>query len=382
MVVKNMKILHIIHKFDPKIGGPYQALNNIIQLEKFLGYDSDVLSSNETGVTSEKTNYNLHLFKYSFPKRFSRSKELLKWLKIHFEEYDLFVLHGVWTSIYLESSYFLMKKGKKYIIRPAGSLDIFDINLRGKKFLKTLIGITLVKKILNNCFFVFCTSPKEEEKLVKYGSSPKTKVLSLPFSMEKHQLTKLKNYTSAIATFENNTFKILFISRLDVKKGLFLLIESLSKLIKNGFKVVLYIGGEGNEKLRKELEERIDSLNITEYIVFLGFVDNAMKKELFSLSDLFVLPSYNENFGNVVLESLANNLPVLISFQVYIYANILNQDCGWVCEPTEESVYEKLIYIINNKTELKEKKENCLKTVNLFSINNLASTYKEKYEQS
>lgn len=375
-----MKILHIIHKFDPKIGGPFHALNNIIQLEKFLGYESEVLSSNETGITTEKVNYKLQLFKFSFPKRFFRSKELIKWLKNHVEEYDLFILHGVWTAIYLESAYFLMKKGKKYIIRPAGSLDVYDINLRGKKFLKTLIGITIVKKILNNSLFVFCTSPKEKEKLVCYGADPKVEVLSLPFNAKINQLPAIKSDSSIIPSFDKDTFKLLFISRLDIKKGLFFLFESINKLIKNGFKVILYIAGDGNKKLRKELEKRINSLNINEYVVFLGFADYTMKRELFNKCDLFVLPSYNENFGNVILEALSYNLPVLISDQVYIFNYVLSQNCGWVCEPKVESVYEKLFYIINNRSELKEKRENCLKMVNLFSISTLASIYKEKYE--
>ncbi len=375
-----MKILHIISGVEKELGGPVFALNNIIALEKFLGYNSEILT---TGVP--KSNYNhdsnsaIHIFYKSFPSKYFASKNAKKWLKINYNSYDLFVIHGIWAGILFTSALFLRKKKKKYIIRPAGSLDKFDINLRGKKILKTILGIIFIRKILQSSYFVFCTSEKEKNELVSYNSQPLVNVLPLPFNKEPNLLKvefKFDQYGN-----EKKEFKILYMSRIEVKKGLPLLIESIEKLNNEKINVKLLIAGHGEKSYVEFVKSLVIEKGLTNNIDFLGFVDNMDKKQLFEKCDLFVLPSYNENFGNVVIESLYYNVPVLISNQVYIYDVIINNNCGWVCEPTKEDVYIKLKDIFSDIKELGNKKQNCQTAVSQFSIEKLSTIYSYAYER-
>jgi glycosyltransferase involved in cell wall biosynthesis len=66
------------------------------------------------------------------------------------------------------------------------------------------------------------------------------------------------------------------------------------------------------------------------------------KYDLLAANDLLVLPSYNENFANVVIEALAYGCPVLISDMVGLAPYILENNLGWVTKVSVEDITQKL----------------------------------------
>ena len=61
-----------------------------------------------------------------------------------------------------------------------------------------------------------------------------------------------------------------------------------------------------------------------------GFVSGELKAQILSAADLFVLPSYYENFGIAVAEAMAAKIPVVISDQVHIWPTVEKEAAGWV----------------------------------------------------
>ncbi|RZJ99372.1 MAG: glycosyltransferase, partial [Flavobacterium sp.] len=84
---------------------------------------------------------------------------------------------------------------------------------------------------------------------------------------------------------------------------------------------------------------------------WLGHVPNEEKFDLLSKHDLLVLTSYNENFANVVIESLAMGTPVLISDEVGLADYVQETDLGWVSSLTIESIAEQLQISFDNKNK-------------------------------
>lgn len=99
---------------------------------------------------------------------------------------------------------------------------------------------------------------------------------------------------------------IISVGRLAKQKNYSVLLESFSKLLQN-VDAKLIIIGDGSE--RKNLEKIVSNLNIKNEVDFIGFVNNPWS--YMSKSDIFVLSSYEESFGMVLVEAMACNLPVV-----------------------------------------------------------------------
>jgi len=99
---------------------------------------------------------------------------------------------------------------------------------------------------------------------------------------------------------------ILFVGRLDSRKGVKYLLHAFKALSAQDPNVKLKIAGHGSE--RDKLEELANDLELTN-VEFLGFVSDAEKIRLLQTSDLFCAPSpYGESFGLVIIEAMAAGL--------------------------------------------------------------------------
>ncbi len=96
-------------------------------------------------------------------------------------------------------------------------------------------------------------------------------------------------------------------SRFVPKKGLDVFLESLSILKKEGVQFKAIIGGGGDEE--QSLKALSKELGLDHYVEFIGWVKD--KAAFFNKLDIFCLPSLNEPFGIILLESMAYKTPVI-----------------------------------------------------------------------
>ncbi len=202
-------------------------MSNILSVEKELNFQSEVLtlSLGKDTIQWITPPSRIHLFKLSFPSRFSRSKSAIRWLEQHTRDYDLFVIHSVWTMLAQEAALLFLKKGVPYMIWPHGSLDPFD--LQKKSHLKKLLGPLVLRSTLRSAACVCCTTQVEAERIETYGASITKSVLPLPISTGGEQGNRSrfrKRYR-----FMEEDFVMLFMSRIDYKKGLDLIIPVMSQ---------------------------------------------------------------------------------------------------------------------------------------------------------
>ncbi len=116
-------------------------------------------------------------------------------------------------------------------------------------------------------------------------------------------------YKKSKEDFETDYKYIISMGRLDYEKGFDVLITAFSKLIKDGYKEQLVILGRGPEEIK--LKKLVNELNINDYVLFPGFDINPYK--WVRNSEMYILPSRGEGFGNVVIEALACEVPVVSS---------------------------------------------------------------------
>jgi glycosyltransferase involved in cell wall biosynthesis len=106
--------------------------------------------------------------------------------------------------------------------------------------------------------------------------------------------------------------RLLFVGRLDPKKGIESLLEACS-LLGSEVPWCLAIAGWGSADYVSQLKERIHTLGIERRVELLGEVLSEAKKRLFESSDVMLVPSHTENFAIVVAEALAHGVPVIAS---------------------------------------------------------------------
>lgn len=139
---------------------------------------------------------------------------------------------------------------------------------------------------------------------------------------------------------------LLFLSRIHVKKGIEFLLDAIAVLKEQLQGYIIYIAGEGEASYIQVLKEKAQSLGIDNLISFCGGIYGEKKWKLFRQADLFILPTYSENFGIVVAEALASGTPV-ITTKGTPWEELETEHCGWWTEIGSEPTINALISFLS-----------------------------------
>jgi glycosyltransferase involved in cell wall biosynthesis len=160
--------------------------------------------------------------------------------------------------------------------------------------------------------------------------------------------------------FDNSSFVLLFSGRLSAEKGVFELPEIYRDLNKKFPDLKLVIAGSGpaEKELKKELPEA----------TWLGWVNHEDLPEIYSASDMLILPSKFDTFSCSVLEAISCGLPVT-AYNIKGPKDIIrNNENGFLAGDIEE-MKEKLAYYLSNKNLRFQFKENALKRAQEYKKN-------------
>lgn len=159
----------------------------------------------------------------------------------------------------------------------------------------------------------------------------------------------IKKNTNYIPIYRNTNKKIeaLFLGLISERKGIFDLIEVINKhrdFLANKF--VLYVGGNGEvERLKKYIKEN----KLEDLIKYEGWVSGDKKAKLLELSDIYILPSYNESFGMSNLEAMTYGMPIISTKIGGIPEVVIDNLNGFLIEPGDHTaLFEKIHFFINN----------------------------------
>ena len=177
---------------------------------------------------------------------------------------------------------------------------------------------------------------------------------------------------------------ILFMSRIEPKKGLNLLLPALEKLLAQGvnFQFILAGANPQDPNYEAQIHSQIKASPIAKFTKITGFVTGEIKTSLLRIADLFVLPSYYENFGIAVAEAMVAGTPVVISDQVYICQDVASAEAGWVgcCKIEDMATLIKLA--LQDETERKRRGLNAQELAkNNYSWQAIATQTIQAYEK-
>jgi len=172
----------------------------------------------------------------------------------------------------------------------------------------------------------------------------------------------------------------LFLGRIYPIKGLPMLVEAWAKVRPVGWR--LRIAGPDEAGHQKQVEKAVADAGLNDVISFLGPVGPELKSDLFWDADLFVLPTYSENFGMAIAEALAHSLPVLTTTGAP-WPMLQETGCGWWVEPSVDGLTEGLREATNSEPEMLQRMGQKGRSLvsKQFGWNRVASLMCSAYEQ-
>ncbi len=363
-----MKILQIVPSISLIYGGPSQMVIGLSQALATAGEKVTILTTNSNGDAGQppldvplfkpilQDGYQIIYFPCSPFRRYKFSLPLLQWLSHQAKHYDIAHIHALFSPISTAASMVARNQQLPYILRPLGTLDPAD--LTKKKNLKKLYGWLLERHNLARASAIHFTSEQEAQISERYGI--KTQDLVIPLGVSLPNNIPPIGQTRQKFGIPDHTPLILFMSRIDPKKGLSLLIQSLENLIDKeiDFHFILAGSNPQDPTYENEIKQKIQTSKLSLQTTLTGFVQGDLKLGLLRDADLFVLPSYYENFGIAVAEAMAMGNPVIVSDQVHIWPAIEEAEGGWICRCDVASLTDTLITALKHPQVLKERGQN------------------------
>jgi len=298
--MNTIKISHIVTSIDISKGGPSKSVSELALNQSQFNHDISIFTSpSPNPYILKSTSLNFHL---KFIKKLSYGNTLRK--IVNRGEYDLLHGHGIWQIPVHNMAKIARQKNLPYIITPRGMLEPWA--LRTGKWKKKLALILYQRKDLARAACIHATAKMEAENIRKLGFYNPIAIIPNgididQFPLPANRLTKQK---------EKHT--LLFLSRIHPKKGIEILIEAWQTVnlsLKQNWQVE--IAGNGDEKYISSLKHLIQKRGLSNEIKIIGPQFGNEKLAAYHRADLFVLPTYSENFGIVVAEALACGVPVI-----------------------------------------------------------------------
>ena len=231
-----------------------------------------------------------------------------------------------------------------YVMSPRGMLELGLVKAKNP-LLKRLWIATIEKKSLERAAAIHVTSRRESEELAKFGFVLPP-VHEVPNGVDLPAAVAPEAASPALAAIVRRGPFLLFLGRLNWKKGLDRLIAALPHA--PGVHVVL--AGDDEDGYQRVLAAQAAGLGVTDRITFAGGVFGADKAALIAAADAVVLPSYSENFGNVVLEAMAAGRAVVVTPEVGLANVVRRSGAGLVTDGAPHSLAAALVKMTNDAT--------------------------------
>ncbi len=327
-----MRLLHVVPTYLPatRYGGPIYAVHGLCRALAARGHEVDVFSTNvdgdrdsdvPLGVPVTLDGVRVHYFPSPAPgRRIYLSPGMRRALAERVAAYELLHLH----SVFLRPTWAAARAGARahvpYVVSPRGML-VPELIRRKSRFVKRAWIRLVETRTFRNASGIHFTAQRELDD-ARQIPIPLPGPFIVPNGID---LPPAPSSDRAADT-------LLFLGRINWKKGL----DRLLDAIKAVPEVRLVIAGNDEEELTPKLRVQAERNGIADRIDFRGPVFGAAKDELLQTSTALVLPSLSENFGNVVLEAMAMELPVIVTPEVGLAADVALARAGVVTSSLSE----------------------------------------------
>lgn len=347
-----MKLLHVVSSYLPamRYGGTIVSVHGLCRALVERGHDVEVYTTSVDGprdsdvphgapvvIDGVKVSY----FRSSQLRRLYWAPDLKKALAAHVAEFDVVHTHAIFLWPLWAAARAAARAHVPYVVSLRGMLER-DLVDNKNPLLKGLWIAAIERHNLEGAAAIHVTSAREAAEAAAFG-------FSLPMVREIANGVTIDDAAGqavapAIDAIVNGEPYVLFLGRINWKKGLDRLIGAWSRVPA----ARLVIAGNDEENYRAVLDGMAARFGVSERIAFTGSVHGADKAALLANARMLVLPSYSENFGNVVIEAMAAGCPVIVSRAVGLADAVQSSRAGLVVDGDPDTLSGAMSLLLND----------------------------------
>ena len=322
--LRRVRILHIVPTYLPatRYGGPIYAVHGLCRALVARGHEVSVFTTNVDGTSDSDVpldrpvdldGVRVCYFESEF-RRLYLSRGLKRALRDEVKAFDVIHLHSVFLWPTFAAARAAQRAYVPYVVSPRGML-VPELIRRRNAFVKRAWIRLVEKRTFRSSSGIHFTAQREWDDARRI-SIPLPDPFIVPNGID---LAPASSNARLADT-------LLFLGRINWKKGL----DRLLDAVRAAPMVKVVIAGNDEEELTPKLRAQAERNGIADRVDFRGPVSGDAKEELLRTSTALVLPSLSENFGNVVLEAMAAEMPVIVTPEVGLASDVALAGAGLV----------------------------------------------------
>ena len=320
-MAEDIAVLHVVAGLHPHAGGPSQTVVRLTDelagqtgvrislMSQSLGAAPVVPSRNPAVSRVVPATGSRMALKLGLPLRRSLSRE------VRVGTPNLLHSHGLWTPVNHWTARLARRAGIPLVIQPRGMLEPWALAYRSWK--KRLALLLYQRRDLASAVLLVATAEQEAENFRNLGL--RQPIAIIPNGADLPEWRDRADPKGSPRT-------MLFLSRIHPVKGLLNLVQAWRIVRPTGWKMIIAGPDEGGHQ--RVVEAAIQQAGVQNDFAFTGSIYGEEKTALYCSADVFVLPTFTENFGLVVAEALACGVPV-ITTKGAPWQGLLTHRCGW-----------------------------------------------------
>jgi len=247
-----------------------------------------------------------------------------------------------------------------------------------KRIPKLILDKIYTKQMILHAAGFHSMGQTETDVYMKWGADPK-KIYRIDHGLVPDNF-KIKKRTGILERIGiGDSPYILFLSRIDLKKGLELLLHSFAKLIKTHKDLRLVIAGTGSVDYVNEIKNLSQKLAIDKNVIFTGFVTHDEKLELLESTKLFILTSHSDIHPMASVEAIAMGAPLILT-KISDFPEVDEYQAGILVDENVDSIVNALLRMLKDKSVLSEFSKNAKRLMmDKFLIEKNVKQYEEMF---
>lgn len=325
-----------------------------------LGHSVSIYTTNQDGPSEMdvptdkplfKDGVEIRYFPVQHPRFWRFSIPLARALRKAIQEVDIVHIHSLYLFHNLVAAHYCRKNNVPYLVRPHGTLDPFLY--KRHRLRKSVMEFLSEDRNIKYAAAIHFTT--EEEKKLAAPYIFQTPGIVVPLGLELSEYEDMPERGTFKSQYPETKGKkiILFFGRLNFKKGLDILVQAFARVARDRDDVHLVLAGPDNEGYGEKVRGWLHRNGVLNRATFTGMLTGEDKLAVLRDADIFVLPSYTENFGISVVEAMACGLPVVISDKVNIWREVEASGAGRVAPCDADRFAEMMLDLLDNPEEAK-----------------------------
>ncbi len=335
-----MRILHLVSSISPASGGPTEVIRMLVGHAP-AGYTAEVVTLDDPAAPFlREFPCPVHAFGKGRKRGRGRwfSVELLRWLLANRSRFDGAVIHGLWQFTGV-AALFALPGRLPYVVFAHGMLDpYFKRAFPFKHAKKWIFWLAADYWLLRFAKRVLFTTSAERDLAAGSFFLHRWNPLVVPLGtvpVEAPAKVLCEAFFHHLPALRDQRF-LLFLGRIDPKKGCDLLIEAFAATAAGDPALHLVVAGPDPRGWTPALRQMAKDAGIADRVHWPGMLRGDVKHGAFAACEAFILPSHQENFGIAAVEALAAGKSVLLAEPVNIAPDLRRAGCALVEPDTLE----------------------------------------------